>query len=182
MNLPNTLTLLRLIMVPLFSGLFRSGAYIWALVIFLLAAATDALDGFLARRLHQITNFGKLADPLADKLMTLTMLYNLCHAGYVPTWILVVMAAKELFMVVGGSFLVSRRNVVPYSTWAGKVTTVTFIISIVFVYPWHEYHMLRRVGGVLMTVAVGFALFALVSYILQYIKYRKKPVEPVKED
>ena len=156
MNLPNILTVFRLLLVPVFSYLYTIEVYSWALIVFLLAALTDLLDGYLARKYNQITDFGKLADPLADKLMTLTMLFHLCSSGHVPWWILYVMLAKELVLVIGGTFLVSRRNVVPYSNWAGKVTTVSFIASIVLVYPWHSVELVYAIGSGLMTISVGF--------------------------
>jgi len=181
MNLPNILTVFRLLLVPVFSYLYTIEVYGWALIVFLAAALTDLLDGYLARKHNQITDFGKLADPLADKLMTLTMLYHLCADGYVPWWILVVMLGKELVLVIGGTFLVSRRNVVPYSNWAGKITTVSFIASIVLVYPWHGVELVYAIGNGLMTISVGFALFAMVSYVMTYLKYRVKKEADTKE-
>ena len=182
MNLPNALTIFRLLLVPVFTHLYSIGSYLWGLAVFVTAALTDALDGYLARKHHQITNFGKLADPLADKLMTLSMLFCLCKSSLVPWWILFVMLAKELVLIVGSTLLVSRRNVVPYSNWAGKLTTVAFIVSIVCVYPWHSLRWLYEVGSVLMKVSVGFALFALINYVSQYIKYRVKKESDEKED
>ena len=174
MNLPNALTIFRLLLVPVFTYLYAHSSYAWGLIVFVTAALTDMLDGYLARKYHQITNFGKLADPLADKLMTLSMLYCLCKSGYVPWWILYIILAKELVLIIGGTLLVRCRNVVPYSNWAGKITTVTFIVSIICVYPWHSCEWLHETGGVLMMVAVGFALFALFNYVSQYRKYRVK--------
>ena len=182
MNLPNALTVFRLLLVPVFTYLYARGAYTWGLVVFVTAALTDTLDGYIARKYHQITDFGKLADPLADKLMTLSMLYCLCRSGYVPWWILYIILAKELVLIIGGTLLVRCRNVVPYSNWAGKITTVTFIVSIICVYPWHEIAWLHEAGGILMKVAVGFALFALINYVSHYFKYRVKNEAGAKED
>lgn len=182
MNLPNALTILRLILVPVFTWLYAHGVFLWGLAVFIAAALTDMLDGYLARKHHQITNFGKLADPLADKLMTLSMLYCLFSSRLIPGWILYTMLAKELVLIIGGTLLVRCRNVVPYSNWAGKLTTVTFIIAIVCVYPWHSLSWLHEAGSALLMVAVGFALFAMLNYIAQYFKYRVKKESAAKED
>ena len=112
MNLPNALTALRMALIPLFVWAFYQVGPGVALVIYLLAAATDWLDGFLARRWNQVTSFGKLADPLADKLMLLTMLFCMGQSGRVPWWVLGVMLGKELLMVIGSVFLLKRHNVV----------------------------------------------------------------------
>lgn len=182
MNLPNALTVFRLLLVPVFTWLYSLGEYTWGLVVFVAAALTDMLDGYLARRWGQITDFGKLADPLADKLMTLSMLYCLAKSGLAPRWVLYTMIVKELVLIVGGTLLVRCRNVVPYSNWAGKVTTVTFIVAIVCVYPWHSLIWLREAGGTLLMVAVGFALFAMLNYVTQYFKYRVKKEAAAKEE
>ena len=140
-----------------------------ALIIYLLAAATDWLDGFLARRWHQVTSFGKLADPLADKLMLLTMLFCMGQSGRVPWWVLGVMLGKELLMVIGSVFLLKRHNVVVMANWLGKTATVTFILSVVAVFPWHEIEALYQAGLILMYLATGLSLASMVVYALSYI-------------
>ena len=77
MNVPNALTILRMLMIPLMVYVFNSFGAHWALLVYVVASATDVLDGYIARKYNQITDFGKLMDPLADKLMVLTMLYML---------------------------------------------------------------------------------------------------------
>lgn len=169
MNLPNVLTGLRMVLIPLFVWAYYQVDPVLALIIYLLAAATDWLDGFLARRWHQVTSFGKLADPLADKLMLLTMLFCMGQSGRVPWWVLGVMLGKELLMVIGSVFLLKRHNVVVMANWLGKTATVTFILSVVAVFPWHEIEALYQAGLILMYLATGLSLASMVVYALSYI-------------
>jgi cardiolipin synthase len=169
MNLPNALTALRMALIPLFVWAFYQVGPGVALVIYLLAAATDWLDGFLARRWNQVTSFGKLADPLADKLMLLTMLFCMGQSGRVPWWVLGVMLGKELLMVIGSVFLLKRHNVVVMANWLGKTATVAFILAVVAVFPWHEWNMLYQTGLILMYMATGLSLASMVVYAMSYI-------------
>ena len=104
MNLPNKLTMLRIILIPIFVVLFElsdiPNNMIWALVVFCIAAITDQLDGHLARKNNQVTSFGKLADPLADKLLTISALICFVEAdfAYLPGWTVIVIIARELIV------------------------------------------------------------------------------------
>ena len=160
MNLPNFLTLLRMLMVPVVIVLFVYGKLNWALAFFLLAGLTDVLDGYLARRNHQITNFGKVMDPLADKLMLLTSLICLCVTGHIPLWVPIIIGIKECTMIAVASFLYSKDIVLPANLF-GKLATVLFTIAVVLsffsehVAPWHT---------VLLYIATGVAIFAMIYY------------------
>ncbi len=90
MNLPNKLTILRVLMIPLFIVVLLSGYYYVSAVIFVLAALTDALDGYIARKYNLVTNFGKIMDPLADKLLVTAALVCLVELGDVAGWMVVV--------------------------------------------------------------------------------------------
>ena len=129
-NVPNALTILRIILIPVFVILFFKGYKMAALGVFCAASLTDMLDGYLARKLNQITDFGKLFDPLADKLMVLTAMVCQTFWGPLPLVAVVVVAAKELLMVLGGVFMLSK-NVVVYSNYFGKAAQVGFIASLV---------------------------------------------------
>lgn len=160
-NLPNLLTLLRLALIGVFIALFASGLRLWALGTFLLAALTDFLDGRIARKYHLITDFGKLMDPLADKLMLLTALTCLTIAGDLPVWIVIVVAAKELFMIAGGMYML-RRGIVVHAHFIGKAATAAFLLAVTvsflhaYTAPWDL---------VLQCVAVALTLAAMVHYI-----------------
>ena len=173
MNLPNLLTILRMCMIPIFASLYYSAMQPAALVVYLLAGATDILDGYLARKWNQITSFGKLMDPLADKLMTLTMIFCLTDTGYLPGWVLAVLIAKELMMVAGSLALLkglAGQKIVVMANWAGKAATAMLIAAVALVFPWHSWAAVRTIGEVLMYFAVGFSLFAMGNYAYGYVK------------
>ena len=129
-TIPNVLTIIRMILIPVFVVLFFRGYKIAALCVFCAASLTDMLDGYLARKLNQITDFGKLFDPLADKLMVVTALTCQGIAGIFPWFAVVIVACKELVMVLGGIFMLSK-SVVVYSNYVGKAAQVFFIASLI---------------------------------------------------
>ena len=107
LNVPNTLTAIRMLMIPLYLILFGNGMKYPALFIFLAASLTDLLDGMIARRYHMITDLGKLMDPLADKLMVLTVMFSMAIGNatipaVVPWTTLAIVLGKELVMMLGG--------------------------------------------------------------------------------
>ena len=100
-NVPNVLTLLRVLAAPLLAYFLMRGHYNYALLTFALAAITDALDGFIARHFHQYTEFGAALDPLADKLITLTCMLILTFQGLVPLWLTLAMVVRDSVIVAG---------------------------------------------------------------------------------
>ncbi len=133
-NVPNALTMLRFLMIPLYVALFWKGLKYWALFTFLLAGCTDVLDGWIARRYNLITNFGKLMDPLADKLMGITALFSMTVGtaqipAVVPWAVLIVIVGKELLMMLGGLFMLGR-HVVVYSKPIGKAAQALLTLGL----------------------------------------------------
>ena len=179
-TIPNVLTMIRLLLVPVFVVVyFRTAAEpkYAALAVFAAASLTDMLDGYLARKLNQITDFGKLFDPLADKLMVLTALVCQALTGVFPWAAVIVVACKELFMVIGGLFLLSR-DVVVYSNIFGKAAQVSFILSLIlsfFHVPLEEWG--TRLDLILLWITVGLAILAMVVYAAEYLRSLKKPKE-----
>ena len=116
MNLPNALTLLRLLLVPLLIYLLHEGAYGVALGVFLLAGLTDAADGFVAKRFHQQTELGKVLDPVADKALVVSLYISLAWLGWVPFWLVVAVVARDGIIVVGAlgyHYLTGALEMVP---------------------------------------------------------------------
>ncbi|MPW25816.1 CDP-diacylglycerol--glycerol-3-phosphate 3-phosphatidyltransferase [Alkalibaculum sp. M08DMB] len=133
MNLPNKLTLLRVIMIPFFIFFMiadvNNGQTI-AAIIFIIASATDWLDGYIARKYNLITVFGKFADPLADKLLVSAALICLVELGAVSSWIVILIIARE-FAVTGLRVLAASDNIVIAASWWGKIKTVTQMVAII---------------------------------------------------
>ncbi|MBQ3668581.1 MAG: CDP-alcohol phosphatidyltransferase family protein [Clostridia bacterium] len=188
-TIPNMLTMLRLLLVPFFLITFYQypEKRFYSMAIFAAASLTDGVDGFLARRLKQVTNFGKLIDPLADKLMILSMLFCLRYVGllapgrryWLNTLILYMILAKEMFMVLGGMFMLKKGTVV-HSNYVGKTATMLFCVAIILVFPsngvipWHGIEKLQIAGQWLMLVATAVSFAALTVYIIQSVKILKQ--------
>lgn len=169
MNIPNLLTIFRIILIPIFIFVFfsqSSASFLHSILIFLLAGFTDFLDGYIARKYKIITKIGIVLDPLADKLMLITVLTCLLIKGYIPSWVLTVIACKEVFMILSGILLYKRGTVIPSNIF-GKLSTVFFYISI-FVLAFHE-----RLGIYLLYFSVASAIVALLNYALLYFKNKK---------
>ena len=168
-TIPNVLTIIRMILIPVFVVLFFKGHKMAALAVFCAASLTDMLDGYLARKLNQITDFGKLFDPLADKLMVLTAMVLQTFWGPLPLVAVIIVAAKELVMVLGGVFMLSK-NVVVYSNYVGKSAQVGFIVSLVlsFFHDRFESAGVRLWGMtpdiILLWITVALAIAAMVIY------------------
>ncbi len=163
MNLPNLLTALRIALIPVFVLTYERIAPAASLLIFLVASLTDCLDGYLARKWNQITSFGKLFDPLADKLLLLSVLFCFARSGLIPWWVMIVMAVKELLMMTGSMWLL-RKSVVVSANNLGKAATVLFILALTLVFPWHPAGWMTVAGKVLIYAAVALSVAALFVY------------------
>ncbi len=177
MNIPNTLTIIRLFMVPAFVLFYVMGNYEhWpyglpiAAILFALAGITDVLDGYIARKYNQITDFGKLADPLADKMMQLAAIGCLSFSGKLSVWVFIVFVVKEIALLLGSARLLAIHKYVVYSKWSGKIATVILFIAIIFII-WMDipYVWANR----LMLVCVVLTLVAFFNYIQIYFKVKE---------
>jgi CDP-diacylglycerol---glycerol-3-phosphate 3-phosphatidyltransferase len=170
LNVANYLTVLRLVLVPVFVWFLLSGGVSGrsiAFVAFAFASVTDLLDGELARRRGLITDFGKIADPIADKALTGSALITLSYLGELPWWVTAVIVAREL-AVTGLRFWVIRHGVIAASR-GGKAKTMLQIIAIsLYILPWH-LSLLREVimgAALVVTVVTG------VDYAARAIRLR----------
>ena len=176
LNVPNMLTMLRMVMVCFMPSLFRGAHYMGAMVLFLVAGATDLLDGYIARKYHLITSFGKLMDPLADKLMLVVTLLLFAGKGWTPMIIPILVIIKELIMVVGSALLLKKRTVV-FSNALGKVTTFLFTLAVVLTFM-HE--RVYPADLILMWVSFALSMAALISYGYQFF-FKKSGIDAGKE-
>lgn len=161
MNIPNILTTIRFFIVPVFAYFLIVRSYAVATLLFLVAGMTDILDGYMARKFNMTTKWGKLADPLADKITQVTALAILTYQDKIPIIIVIVVAIKELLMVVGGILLYKDRVVVA-AGWYGKLATVVFylaIVMIIFDTPFSD---------IFVMIAVAATLFAFIRYAISY--------------
>ena len=186
-TIPNVLTILRMILIPVFVVLFFRGHKIASLAVFIAASLTDMLDGYLARKLNQITDFGKLFDPLADKLMVLTAMICQTFWGPLPLIAVIIVAAKELMMVLGGVFMLSR-DVVVYSNYFGKSAQVGFIASLILSF-FHDRFLAGNIvlwgmtpDIILLWITVALAVTAMAVYAAGAVKTIKKKDEKQDEE
>lgn len=176
MNLPNKLTMLRMIMVPFFVAfllLAPTHAYFnWiALVIFALASLTDMLDGKIARKYNLVTNFGKFMDPLADKLLVCSALIGLTSIDMIPAWMTILIIARE-FIISGFRLIAAEKGVVIAAGIWGKLKTVFQMVMICFmlvvVGQAHDAGVMLGiyfVALVLLWVSVALTIISLVDYL-----------------
>lgn len=129
-HIPNALTVLRFVFIPVIIGYIITDNYLMAFIFLTISGLTDVLDGWIARKFHFITNFGKLIDPLADKCTQILVLGALTVKGIIPIWIIGIVILKEVIMIAGASFLYGKELVVS-SKWYGKLATVLLYLAIV---------------------------------------------------
>ena len=161
-NVPNTLSFIRLLMVPAFIVVFfRADSLVWAGLIFALAGVTDILDGYIARRTGSITKLGRVIDPLADKLMQVSAFACLAIGQVIPVWVILILAAKELIQLTGGWLLLRRYHDVPPSNKYGKAASAVFyfVTIAVIIFDMPRVLQICLLGGALL-----LSLAALLAY------------------
>lgn len=166
MNTPNKLTILRVIMIPFFvffmlADMGNAGKYT-ALVLFIAASLTDTLDGYLARKYNQVTNFGKFMDPLADKLLVCSALICLMDVGKLPSWAVIVIISRE-FIISGFRLIASDNGVVIAASYWGKFKTTFQMVSVVLLIL--DIPALAFVTTICVWIALLLTIVSLVDYI-----------------
>jgi len=131
-NIPNLLTLLRILLVPVFVILLIQGQFLKAILVFVLAGLTDALDGFLARVLHQKTDLGLYLDPLADKALIVTSFVTLSVMGLIPPWLSVLVISRDFIILLGISVMTLMS--IPFEIKPAAVSKVTTALQLLTVF------------------------------------------------
>ncbi len=169
-NIPNILTIVRFILIPFIFMSVLSRQLLLALIIFTISALTDVLDGYIARKYNYITDIGKLLDPLADKLTQISLLLSLSILGILPWWIFLIVFIKELLMVVSASVLYSKKDVVVYSKWYGKLATTLFYLAIVSSLIINQFNISIsfKIDLYLYYLAILATIFSLIMYGINF--------------
>ncbi len=156
LNFPNILSLARVALLPFIVLCLKYNQNWLLLVLLFLAVLTDYFDGFFARRLGQVTDSGKILDPLADKICVNTLTMALWLWRGFPLWAAVLIVARDLMIVVGGLFIMKKRKVVPVSNWPGK-WAVTLMAATIICYSlnWQPWGLYLLYGSVVMVVVSG---------------------------
>lgn len=179
-NLPNMLTMVRIVLIPVVCvlvALESPGACLWAAALFGLASITDFLDGYLARLRGLVSMTGKFLDPLADKLIVMAALVVLVGLGWMPAWLVVVVLAREL-AINGLRSLASAEGIVMASGMAGKYKTAFQLTGLVCLLIHYQYTVdflfvtsevrFHLVGMTLFAVSVFFSLWSAVTYAMGF--------------
>ena len=162
MNTANKLTMLRVIMIPVFMvALYLNFPFhnIVALVIFILASVTDFIDGYIARNFNQVTDFGKFMDPLADKLLVTAAMLWFVEVGQMSAWVLLIVIARE-FAVSGLRMVAAPKGIVIAAAWSGKIKTASTMVCICI--------MLVPIPEILNTLCVAVILITTVWSGVEY--------------
>ncbi len=159
MNTANKLTLLRVLLIPVFLVLLYQNMPYAALVVFIVASLTDFVDGYVARHYNQITDFGKFMDPLADKLLTVAAMLFFVEDGSMPAWALLLVVARE-FSVTGLRLVAVDQGRVIAAGWSGKVKTAVTMLAICL--------MLLPIPSLFITVCVWAIVLTTVYSGVEY--------------
>lgn len=184
MNLPNKITLFRIFLIPIFIVLVLAPMnlgtvtslnstidvqLLLATIVFSVASFTDWLDGYLARKMNIVSNFGKFADPLADKMLVMSALVLLVELGLAPSWIVAVIVSRELAVTGLRLILVEQGGTVMAAAWPGKIKTNTQMFAIIFLlmndFPFGFIDI--SVGKILLYICLFFTVYSGVNYFYE---------------
>jgi cardiolipin synthase len=171
-NIPNSLSIFRLALVPVFPVLYFSGytyANLMAAGIYAVASATDVLDGVIARRLKMVTRFGRVVDPLADKLMAGMVIFCIAFHNPLLWWAVGVLFLKEILMGVGALVQYKKINDVPPSEFFGKFSAVLFFVVCLAILVFEE-RLPDVVIMILISVAILCSVIALLLYLRRFLR------------
>ena len=170
MNLPNKLTLLRVLLIPVFILCFYipvRGANLFAAAIFLLAYLTDIFDGLLARKYNIITDFGKLMDPIADKLLSCSAFIMLVSQGMLSPIAVIIIIARE-FIISGFRLVSAGRGNIIAASWLGKTKTISQCAAVLLLLVWSELGFVKfPLDKVVLWVSVVFTIISGADYIVK---------------
>ena len=172
MNLPNKLTVLRVIMIPFFvvsllafHGEVRLLRNL-AAAIFIVASLTDMLDGKIARKYNLVTNFGKFMDPLADKLLVCSALICLIELGQLPAWMVIIIVSRE-FIISGFRLIAAEQGIVIAASYWGKFKTTFQMLMVIVLIIDIPNPVFDVIGTVLIYVALALTIISLIDYIIK---------------
>ena len=173
MNLPNKITLFRVILIPVFLYVYLAQPFGYpgsdwvALAIFSVASITDAIDGYIARNWNLITNFGKLMDPLADKLLVCAALIAFVETGVMPGWVAVVLVSREFF-ISGMRQLAVEKGLVLAASKAGKIKLITQVVLMIFILlPLSFGDIDILLTNILIVLAITSSVLSAIDYVVR---------------
>lgn len=163
MNIPNILTIARFFLIPVYIVVFYAGNYHYAFYIMVLAGVTDVVDGYIARRYNQITEVGKMLDPLADKAMMITVILTLAIKGLIPWAAAAVFFSRDIMMILAATIFHMRGKQNVQANFLGKMTTVFFYLAL-----WAIFFQIPY-GVAFLWSVIGFSILTTSVYALEFI-------------
>ncbi|KAI4447129.1 CDP-diacylglycerol--glycerol-3-phosphate 3-phosphatidyltransferase [Eubacterium plexicaudatum ASF492] len=169
MNLPNKLTLMRVLLIPFFvffllAPAFTENGKYFATVIFIIASLTDLLDGKIARKYNLVTNFGKFMDPLADKLLVCSALICLVDMNKLASWIVIIIIARE-FIISGFRLIAAEHQIVIAASYWGKFKTTFQMLMIIVLILDFNNPFFQTVGVILTYISLALTVISLLDYL-----------------
>ena len=183
LTIPNILSFFRIVLIAPFVYFFLQKNYVAAAVMLILSGLSDACDGFIARRFNQVTELGKMLDPIADKLTLIAIMVCITIFSPIVLPVMIVLILKDVIMLIGGSRLVKTGIAPPAAKWYGKLGTLLFYFSvclIVFLKAAFNYEN-DILSVTLLSVTTAVMVFALIKYFLVYISLLKESDKEKKE-
>lgn len=171
MNTPNKLTVARMIMVPFLVVFLLTGwggeanRYI-SLILFVAASITDWFDGYLARKNHLVTNFGKFMDPLADKLLVCSAMICMIELGRLPAWFVIIIIGRE-FIISGFRLIAAENGIVIAANYWGKFKTVSQMIMIILLTLHFDLSVFVILEQIFIWLSLALTVISLMTYIWQ---------------
>lgn len=170
MNLPNKITVFRVIMIPIFLVLILVEGIpygnIFAAIVFAIASCSDFIDGYLARKYNLVTNFGKFMDPLADKLLVCSALICFVSFGTVPSWVVIVIVARE-FIISGFRLVASDNGLVLAASYWGKFKTATQMVMCVLFIVDLDLPIFNTLEQIFLWVSFSLTVISLIDYLVK---------------
>lgn len=180
LNIPNILSIFRILLIPLFVVLYvkadseQKEYYFYAASVLIISGLTDLLDGIIARKYNQITDLGKILDPLADKLTQVIVVISVAIklGSKILSAALMIFVVKEILMMIGGFIILRKKITLQGSKWYGKVATAVFYVVMAAIAMFDSIP--TEVALVMILVAAAFMLFAFSQYIMEFVRIMQK--------
>lgn len=185
-NIPNALSVLRIVLIPFFVYCFWVDEIVIAVILLAISGISDGVDGFVARKFNQITEFGKILDPFADKLTQISI--AICFSVKFPTLspVFIVFLAKEFVMLIFSIRLIRGMKKPTHAKWYGKIATVMFYVSVIAIVIMYQGHIdsdkFFLVANILLVITCAMMIFAGIKYLQIYKTILKSDNEEHKFD
>ncbi|OGR03448.1 MAG: CDP-diacylglycerol--glycerol-3-phosphate 3-phosphatidyltransferase [Deltaproteobacteria bacterium RIFOXYD12_FULL_50_9] len=176
MNLPNLITLIRILLIPLLVIFLIEGNMTSAFILFVIVGISDALDGFIARLFNQKTRLGSFLDPIADKLLLTTSYVTLATMHFLPAWLAVLVVSRDVIIMGGIGILLFNKRLIEFKpTFVSKITTCVQLLTVSFFLGQDYIKNLSYLEPYLIIITAFFTLLSWLQYIIIGLKLQGKP-------